>query len=118
MFLQSDAQPRKRPKLRNEKRKRKLPKHAGNGKKSVPKFKRRQGNVPNARLRLKHMLLNAARSNVTKLNQHSPKELGGVEERPLRPHVLLPLYPHHHGLKALCPLPLLLLPRVYTDLVH
>lgn len=120
MFPQSDVQPRKRLRPRNGKRKRKPPKHAGNGKRSVPKLKRRQGNVLNARLRLKHMLPNAARSSATnqQRNQRSPKELGVVEERLLRPHVRLLLYPHHHGLKVLYPLLLLFLPQAHTDLVH
>jgi hypothetical protein len=71
------------------------------------------------------MLLNAARSSVTNQqrnqrnphNQHSLK-LGGVEGRLLRPHVLPPLYPHHHGLKVLCLLLLLFLPQACTGLVH
>jgi hypothetical protein len=120
MFPQSDVQQRKRLRPRNGKRKRKPLKHAGNVKRSVPKLKRRQGNVLNARLRLKHMLPNAARSSATnqQRNQRSPKELGGVEERLLRPHVRPLLYLHHHELKVLYPLLLLFLPLEHTDLVH
>lgn len=66
------------------------------------------------------MLPNAVQSSATnqQRNQRSPKELGGVEERLLRPHVRLPLYLHHHELKVLYPLLLLFLPQGHTDLVH
>lgn len=121
-ILQSGAQPRKRPRPRNVKSKRKLPKHAGNGKRSVPKFKRKQGNVLKLRLRLRHVPLNAARSHCTaRHNRRSglPQRFGGVRVRLLPfPHVVQPPYLLPQGRKVLDPLlPPLPLPLENTDLL-